>query len=105
MGTSTSSRGPGGGVPLVPAWVPPPPGEPPSQSPPEMAPPRRFQPARTRLGGYGRSGSENDLRRGLGHYSRTGLGGSASGARRMAGTAVTAGGLYGVLDALRTGTA
>lgn len=69
-----------------------------------MAPPRRFQQARTNLGRFARSGSQDDLRRGLGHYSRSGLGGSSTAARRMGGTAQRAGGLYGVLDALRTST-
>lgn len=140
MGTSTSSRGPGKDVPLVPEWVPAVPGQPsppppqpsqpapaapgaPSQPPPSAppgpppppqppplpppvpkAPPRRFQQARTSLGRFARSGSQDDLRRGLGHYSRSGLGGSSTAARRMGGTAQRAGGLYGVLDALRTGT-
>jgi hypothetical protein len=141
MGTSTSSRGPGKDVPLVPQWVPAAPGgqplpppqppqptpsvtgapgqpSPPAQpvSPPHppqppplapavpMAPARRFQQARTNLGRFARSGSRDDLRRGLGHYSRSGLGGSSTAARRMGGTAQRAGGLYGVLDALRTGT-
>ena len=57
------------------------------------------------LGGYGRTGAEDSLRRGLGHYSRTGLGGAAAAASRMGGTARTAGGLYGVLDAFSGGGA
>lgn len=109
MGTSASSRGPGSGVPLVPEWVPSAPGQqppPPADggNPTPVAPPARFRPARTSLGQYGRDGGARDLRRGIGHYSRKGLGGAASAAQRMAGTAQTAGGLYGVLDALRTGT-
>lgn len=107
MGTSASSKGPGSGVPLVPEWVPSAPGQQPSPAaganPPAVAPAGRFRPARTSLGRYGRSGGPRDLRRGLGHYSRKGLGGAASAAQRMAGTARTAGGLYGVLDALSTG--
>lgn len=141
MGTSTSSRGPGKDVPLVPEWVPSTPGQtpppppqapmpvptvpatpgqpappaPPAQqpqppqpaslpSPVPTAPPRRFQQARTSLGRFARTGSRDDLRRGLGHYSRSGLGGSSTAARRMGGTTQRAGGLYGVLDALRTAT-
>ncbi|MDX8508619.1 Qat anti-phage system associated protein QatB [Mesorhizobium captivum] len=120
MGTSTSSRGPGKDVPLVPEWVPSTPGQPAPAAPPAQqpqplqppplpapvpaAPPRRFQQARTSLGRFARSGSRDDLRRGLGHYSRSGLGGSSTAARRMGGTAQRAGGLYGVLDALRTAT-
>lgn len=114
MGTSASSRGPGGGVPLIPPWVDPALGAPvsapaaPASAPAAsvaLAPARRFQPARRSLGGFGRTGSENDLKRGLGHYSRTGQGGAASATSRMAGTARTAGGLYGVLEALSAGTA
>jgi hypothetical protein len=106
MGTSASSRGPGSGVPLVPDWVPPPPDQPPQQppAPPQLAPARRFQRARTNLGGFAQNGSAELLRRGLGNYSRSGLGGAASAAGRMAGTARTAGGLYGVLEALSSGT-
>jgi hypothetical protein len=90
---------------MVPDWVPPAPNP---QGPPQpvpIAPPRRFQPARTSLGKFGKGGSADDLRRGIGHYSRTGMGGSATAAQRMSGTANTAGGLYGVLDALSNETA
>ncbi len=134
MGTSASSKGPGGGVPLVPPWVPPLPGPPaapaggpapqtgtpiPGQVAPTapanpaaapvpatpLAPARRFGAARTSLGSYGRSGNHNDLKAGLGHYVRSGYGGSAQAARRMGGTARTAGALYGVFSALRSGQA
>lgn len=134
MGTSSSSRGPGPNVPFVPPWVPPlpppmppPPPEqdgapppadgdggenlpptappaPPSAQPP-LAPAGRFRAARTNLGNYARTGSRDDLKRGLGHYTATGLGGSAQATRRMARTAVNAGRLYGVLNALSSGTA
>jgi hypothetical protein len=116
VGTSASSRGPGGGVPLVPEWVPPATPPPPGQQPPDQeqqpqqagqpatAPPRRFQRARTDLGQFARAGAGEALRRGLGHYSRTGLGGAAAAASRMGGTARTAGGLYGVLDGLSSST-
>lgn len=128
MGTSSSSRGPGPNVPFVPPWVPPlpsplpppppPPGDeqtpPPADgenTPPPLAPPlapaiapaRRFQTARTNLGRYARTGSQDDLRKGLGHYTATGLGGSAQAARRTARTAVNAGKLYEVLNDLRSG--
>lgn len=109
MGTSASSRGPGSGVPLVPDWVEAPPNPLPTSPAAAaqqalLAPARRFQSARTSLGQFARTGEGKGLRRGLGHYSRTGLGGAASAAARMGSTARTAGGLYGVLDALRTGT-
>ena len=129
MGTSASSKGPGGGVPLVPPWVPPLPGAPgaaptptqaapgtpsspvtapvtaPLTSPSPLAPPRRFGGARASLGRFARSGNHDDLKSGLGHYVRTGYGGGQQAARRMAGTARTAGAIYGVFDALRSGQA
>lgn len=105
MGTSASSKGPGAGVPMVPDWVPPPPNPQGQPQPVPVAPPRRFQPARTSLGKFGGGGSASDLRRGLGHYSRTGLGGSSTAAQRLSGTANTAGELYGVLEALSNETA
>ncbi len=132
MGTSSSSRGPGPNVPFVPPWVPPlppplpppleqdagpppadgdgnPPSPPPPHAPPPAQPPiapaRRYQAARTSLGNYARTGSRDDLKRGLGHYTATGLGGSAQATRRMARTAVNAGKLYSALSALSSGTA
>ena len=120
MGTSASSSGPGGGVPLIPPWVPEPeidpvvvpvddqgpdidePGVPPP-APPQLAPTGRFRLARIHLGQFADSGSQGGLRRGLGHYVRTGLGGSRNASRRMASTAGKAGALYGVLQALGSG--
>lgn len=132
MGTSSSSRGPGSNVPFVPPWVPPLP--PPLPPPPEkdaappavgddepppppaapvtpppaqplVAPPARFRVARTNLGHYARSGSQDDLKRGLGHYTSTGLGGSRQATQRMARTAVNAGRLYSTLSSLSSGAA
>lgn len=132
MGTSSSSRGPGSNVPFIPPWVPqlPPPLPPPLAAPdgspppadgdgqkpappappsppmgPPIAPPRRFQSARINLGSYARNGSRDDLKRGLGHYTATGLGGSGRATQRMARTAVNAGRLYGTLSALSSGVA
>lgn len=128
MGTSSSSRGPKGNVPLIPPGVPPlPPPLVPTQSDPntlpdqqpetalpalpsaisltQLAPPRRFMSTRTSLGKFAKSGSMDDLKRGLGHYVKTGRGGTVAATQRMGRTANTAGGLYGMLDALRTGTA
>lgn len=107
MGTSTSSRGPGPGVPIVPPWVEDPaapPGTPPPQDPP-LAPAGRFRPARAALGRYGNGGRAEDLRRGLGHYVRSGMGGSANATARMGGTATRAGALYGALQDLAAGEA
>ena len=130
MGTSKSSDGAPSGVAMVPPWVPDPvppdnaggndPGDadnpdqqrqdaPPTPPPapvlPQLAPRARFGPARTSLGRYGRTGSGNDMRRGLGHYVAKGLGGSGSAARRFGGTAHTAGTLYGALSATAAGQA
>ena len=122
MGTSASSSGPAGRVPLIPPWVPEPEIEPAvapdggqgpeidepvvvPPAPPPLAPAGRFRGARTHLGQYARSGSEGGLRRGLGHYVRTGLGGSRNASRRMVSTAMKAGALHGVLYALSSGTA
>lgn len=106
---------------MVPPWVPDPlpppePGEdygtqppddtgaaPPQPAPSAIAPAGRFGPARTSLGQYARSGSQGDLRRGLGHYVGKGLGGSRTAARRLGGTARTAGSLYGALSAVAAG--
>ncbi|WP_375758182.1 Qat anti-phage system associated protein QatB [Corallococcus exercitus] len=43
------------------------------------------------------------MQRGLGHYTSAGLGGSQRAAQRLAATARTAGVLYGIFDALRSG--
>jgi hypothetical protein len=115
MGTSASSKGPGGDVPLVPPWVPPvdlPPEtdnqsdeteEVPSTERSVLAPLARFKYARMNFGQYAHTGSRNDLKAGLGHDTRTGLGGARHATRRMGGTAKTAGALRGVFDALRSG--
>lgn len=122
MGTSTSSTGPGAGVPMVPAWTPPAPpalpatdvpGDTPDAAPdapgtapptPGIAPERRFLPTRRALGDYGRNGNRDDLRKALGNYVKRGYGGSATATRRMSGTATTAGVMGGVLAALASNT-
>jgi len=125
MGTSTSSSGPGSGVPLVPPWAPPAPPLVPNG--PEPAPelevpnsptdkeadtdasqepssaiavPARFGPARTALGGFGRTGSRADLRRGVGSYVSKGYSGPRTAATRFSGTAATASTLGNVLFSL-----
>lgn len=113
MGTSQSSGGPGGGVPLVPPWVPdvaplnpspdavnlpdalPTPNSLPQPVP--LAPSGRFNGARRSLGSFARSGNEREMRRGLGHYSRSGYGGAGHATRRMGGTSATAGALHAAL--------
>jgi hypothetical protein len=120
MGTSQSSKGPGGGVSLVPPWVPPPPPAPPPpprEDSDESAPPgqsagaalrapaaaNRFGSARLSLGAFAKSGSGAAMRRGVSDYVRKGYGGHASAARRFESTARTAGALYGALSGLASG--
>lgn len=82
-------------MPLVPAWV---------DSDPAVAQPGRFRSARTNLGSFAKSGTEDSLKRGLGHYTRSGLGGSAIGTMRMGRTTAAAGSFADVLSALRDGS-
>lgn len=129
MGTSQSSGGPGGGVPMVPPWTPaPPPGGPDPQpdgdganpdapeAPPEaapaaapapqpapLAPPGRFLGVRRNIGEFARTGDQRALQRSLGQYARTGYGGSGTATRRMGGTAATAGALASALGGLAAG--
>ncbi len=124
MGTSKSGTGPASGVSLVPPWVPDPvpptdgdggddadgqdqqaqPVQPaPAPQPAPIAPAARFGPARTSLGSFARTGSSDDMRRGLGHYVRKGYDGAGTAARRMGGTARTAGTLYGALSSAAAG--
>lgn len=125
MGTSQSSGGPPSGVPMVPPWVPnPTDGDAPGDTPPPadtegprdpvkkpetpnapvpIAPARRFGSARGSLGNFARTGEVASLRRGLGHYVRTGYGGSGTALRRSGGTASTAGALYGALSGIASG--
>ena len=110
VGTSASSPGQPSGVPLVPPWVDDPEDVTPLDSgddqdggglqPPSVAPPRRFRAARRGLGAFATSGSSDQMRRGLGHYAKQGLGGASHASERLAGTARKAGDLYGILDAL-----
>lgn len=121
MGTSQSSKGPGGGVPLVPPWVAPAGGEASPQNgvpapaseaiEPAIgtvpvapaagpAPAGRFTGARRNLGDFARSGERESLGRSLGHYVRGGYGGAATTARRFGGTASAANSLHGALAGL-----
>ena len=122
MGTSQSSRGAGAGVPMVPAWVDNPPMETPTGDQPPaageeapaatpvtpfqpspIAPDRRWIGVNRSLSDYANSGDSGTMRRGLGHYIRSGYGGSATATRRMGGTAATAGALGGTLADLASG--
>ena len=127
MGTSSSSSGSPSSMPMVPPWVPDPipptgnePGNgaiaapdddapdaslPPPAQPVPVAPPARFGGARLWLGRFARTGSTSDMRTGVGHYVRKGLGGGGTAVRRLGGTVRTAGALYGALSAATTGQA
>lgn len=110
MGTSASSMGPGAGVSLDPEWLDdielpnqdntqpdgqyddnsennnqynekePDDGKKPE---PDIAPKFRFASARKGMGEYIRSGNKDSLRKSLGHYSKTGMGGAKNLSRRM----------------------
>jgi len=108
---------------MVPPWVPAIPSPPQDEAPPEdqspedattpptteglpqLAPAARFMSSRLNLGRFASSGDTDNLRRGVGHYFKTGYGGgrgggggSGSAVKRFGGTATTAGALYGVLS-------
>lgn len=80
---------------------PPPPTIP--MAPIPLAPSARFLGARRSLGDFARSGDADDMRRGFGRYVRSGYNGAATIARRMGGTAVTAGALHGALSNIAAG--
>jgi len=135
MGTSASSKGPGGGVLMVPPWVPaipsspqpdggavgpadgdgqisPSPGEPnqPASQPlpaqmSPIAPAGRFGGARRHLGSFARGGDKREMRRGIRDYVRKGYGGKATAVKRFGGTVSTAGVLYGALSNVAGGQA
>ena len=126
MGTSSSSSGPGSGVPFDPPWlssVTSEIGSPleqisgdPSQSeqnpqqtvtttqPVEVAPPRRFGTARRYLGEYASSGDRGALKKALGSYSRKGMGGALKVASRMRTSTAAGAGLFNFLQGVRDST-
>lgn len=112
MGTSASSKGPSSNIPLDPPWLDDPQQEypnenhdPNSQTPPvllpALAPARRFAGARQNLGEYVRTGNYESLRRAIGHYSKTGMGGSGRVTSRMKTTTRSAANLFRFLQAVR----
>lgn len=129
MGTSTSSSGPGAGVPFDPPWLDQLGGNvavggdgqgtsgdggddadagnqgdqglTPANG---IAPARRFAGARRELGAFARTGSRDSLGRAIGHYSRTGMGGARNAAARMRTSTRSAAGLVSLLQAARDGT-
>jgi hypothetical protein len=131
VGTSTSSSGPGAGASLDPPWlddlVPDAAdaeslASPSDESPtagdgsveggqaepkgvvPTVAPPRRFASARRNLGAYIRSGDTAALARGIGHYSRTGMGGASAATSRMRASTSAGAGLVSFLQSARDGS-
>jgi len=65
---------------------------------PLLAPAGRFRGARTNIGSFGKSGSSDDMRRGVGQYVKKGYGGSSTATQRMGGTARVASGLSSALS-------
>jgi hypothetical protein len=117
MGTSASHKGAKSGVSFDPPWlddidVPNSPSEPqpdkkPTEEPaaqPAVAPPARFGGARRNMSDYVKSGSPDSLRRALGHYSKTGMGGASRVAGRMQSSTRVASGMYSAFNSLRSGT-
>ncbi len=123
MGTCNSSTGSPSGTPMVPPWVSDPniiyePGNAPADSsgdndsldkepstqviPSPISPVARFKVARLNFGYYAKSGEEKYLRRGLGHYVRTGYGGTITASRRFSGTVRTAGLIFNTLSELES---
>ncbi|UUZ77429.1 hypothetical protein LP414_09500 [Polaromonas sp. P1(28)-13] len=76
----------------------------PEEVKPAVASPRRFVAARRDLGAFVRSGDTVGLARGIGHYSRTGMGGAATAASRMRASTSAGAGLVSFLQAARDGT-
>jgi len=122
MGTSTSSAGPGSGVPFDPPWLDQiaggddsdatkGDGEGDSTEPAERddalaagashAPARRFLAARRALKTFARTGDKGSFAKAAGHYSKSGMGGAKNVAARMRTSSRSASGLVGVLQAAR----
>ena len=123
MGTSSSSSGPGGGVPFDPPWlvsVASEVGSPLERisgesaqldqnfqqtelaaQPVDIAPPRRFGNARRYLGEYVNSGDLGSLKKALGSYSRKGMGGASRVASRMRTSTSAGAGLFKFLQGVR----
>lgn len=121
MGTSASSNGPCSGVALDPPWLDDidideqnqhemtqsekdsqeniVSAEEPKDS--VVAPRRRFASARRNLGEYVRSGLRDSLRKGLGHYAKTGMGGAKSLSQRMRASSKAGSNFYDVFRSLR----
>ena len=99
MGTSTSSKGPGGNSPYVPGWV-----DTNGQQVPE-SPPQRFKDFRTSLGRFVSSGDGDYLRSAIGSYAGGATGGAGIATARFGSMAGAGGALFGAMAALRDGQA
>jgi len=97
MGTSTSSKGPGGNSPFVPGWV-----DTDGQQVPE-APPQRFKDFRTNLGRFVSTGDGDYLRSAISSYAGGATGGSGIGPARFGSMAGAGGALFGAMATLREG--
>jgi len=77
----------------------------PPQQPAVPSTPGRWRGVRTSLGKFAGGGADRGrhLRRGLGHYSRSGMGGSGNAARRLGGTTSAASSLHNALTSLASG--
>lgn len=127
MGTSTSSGGPGPGVPFDPPWLDqlgggngpadgddddfgaPADGASPDSETTTVAatgnaPSRRFAGARRELRNFASTGSQESFSRAAGHYSKSGMGGAKNVAARLRMSTRSATGLVGLLQAARERT-
>ena len=119
MGTSQSSKGAPGNVPLVPPWADDDGKKRPNQpddsntgnnvkapAPPKVlpiAPTGRFKGARTNINSFAKNGDTYKLRRGVGQYIKTGYGGATIATKRLSRSINTAGVLYNFLSSISTG--
>ncbi len=106
MGTSSSSKGPGAGVSFDPPWlneVVIPNKENDAKITPviELAQKGRFSNARRSMREYVRSGSNDYVRKALGHYSKSGMGGAKNIAHRLRISTQVASGFFNTFQALR----
>lgn len=118
MGTSTSSKGPGGGVDFDPPWLddvveaigdggvgspddestPTPP-----STPTGTAPANRYGEARRAFGKFAKTGDAQQLRSAIGHYSRRGSGGASAAASRMRASTSAGAALFSFLNTISQG--
>jgi hypothetical protein len=98
LGTSSSNPGPGGNSPLVPPWA-----DLDGEGPGPEPSPQRFRGFRISLGKFIKTGNQDYLRTALGHYSRSGMGGAGTAARRFAPAVSAGAALLGTMADLAAG--